>query len=123
MQVWFQQDIVPLQIDFMEEAIIKEGQGKMFWVWNVRALEYLNHYLSQVMSVGNRLGKKLRKKLKGDPRKWTFGGVMVGSSWIPLQIKQTLQSRARCTGSVWVGCKMLQTSAGIRMAAACILIC
>lgn len=80
LQVWFQQDIVPLEIDFMKETIVKEGQGKMFWHWNVRALESLNHYLNQVMFVGNRLGKKLRKKLEGDPRKLTFGGVMVGSS-------------------------------------------
>lgn len=78
-QVWFQQDILPVPIDFMTEAIVKEGQGKHFWVWSVRALDFLNHYLSQVMLVGNDVGMKLRKKLDGDPRKRSFGGIMVSS--------------------------------------------
>ena len=78
-QVWFQQDIVALPIDFLKETIIKEGQGKPFWHWNVRGLEFLHHYLNQVMAVGNHLGKKLHKKLEGNPRNFTFGGSMVSS--------------------------------------------
>ena len=78
-QVWFQQDIEAIPVDFMSETIIKEGQGKQFWHWTIQNLENLNHHLSRIMTVGNHLGKKLQKKLDGDPRKLSFGGVMVSS--------------------------------------------
>ena len=114
---------MPLEIDFMKETIIKEGQGKMFWHWNVRALEFLNHYLNQVMSVGNKLGKKLRKKLEGDPRQRTFGGVMVGSFWTITAAERESAEPYKLHGlSIGLASKMLQDSAGNRMAAAWTLI-
>ena len=79
MQVWYQQDLVPIQTDILGETEEREGMGKQVWHWHVRGLEHLNHYLSQVMKLGNGLGKKLDKKLEGDPRKASFGGIMVRS--------------------------------------------
>ena len=77
LQVWYQRELVPLHMDILEETKGLEGQGKHFWHWHVRGLEHLNHYLSQVMEVGNDLGRKLRKKLEGGPSKASFGGIMV----------------------------------------------
>ena len=79
LQVWYQQDIIGLRQDILGETKERESQGKLLWHWHVRGLEHLNDYLSHVMEVGNSLGKHLRKKLQGDPRKVSFGGIMVGS--------------------------------------------
>ena len=77
LQVWYQRELVPLEMDILGDTKALEGKGKQFWQWHVRGLEYLNHYLSQVMEVGNELGRKLRKKMEGGPSKASFGGIMV----------------------------------------------
>ncbi len=77
LQVWYQQDLMPFHEDMLAETEAREGKGAQFWHWHVRGLEHLNQYLTKVMKLGNHLGKKLGKKLDGDPRKASFGGVMV----------------------------------------------
>jgi len=77
LQVWYQQDIVPLHSDILGDTRKTEGQGKSFWHWHVRGIEHMNRYLEQIMYTGNSMGKRLRKKLDGDPTKAFFGGVMV----------------------------------------------
>ena len=79
LQVWFQQDIVPQQIDILAETKARENQGRDYWHWHVRGVEHLNRYMTQLMEVGNPMGKKLHKKLEGDTSKATFGGYMVSS--------------------------------------------
>lgn len=77
---------MPFQTDILAETEEREGKGQQFWHWHVRGLEHLNHYLGQVMKLGNRLGRKLGKKLEGNPRKASFGGIMVSSPLIPLPL-------------------------------------